>query len=75
MIVDENKTFFTLERIGTGCVFKHSDTYFMKINDSEPRDNDRYTMCVDIESGYVCDILNSTLVEPVICKCVVKGGD
>lgn len=73
MIVDENKSLFTVSKMGLGCIFKYSDSYFMKINDIEPRDNEGYTMCVDIETGYVCDILNNTLVEPVNCRCVVKG--
>ena len=64
MKVEINNKLLHFSYLKQGDVFKYGDTVYIKTNEIELCSFDRFN-CVDLESGNLCGINNTTCVEPL----------
>lgn len=72
MIIRENKKFVTLCDLTPGEVFKYRDNFYMVVCPNDKAESG-HIFCVDLETGWICQIKVSTLVENVDCVCNIWG--
>lgn len=72
MIVRENKEFEPLCNISIGETFKYRDTFYMVVCHKDNPESG-YIFCVDLETGWICQIKLSTHVEKVDCICNIRS--